>query len=89
MYRIIIAILFTVVINLFSCEKENGPGPADNFDTKFPREYLPAYPGSWWVYQTGDTLRTKEDYQLFTYRSECGDITDTKYELVDFKINKN
>lgn len=78
MYRIIIAILISVLISLISCEEDNVPGPDENYDTIFPKEYLPAYPGSWWAYHTGDTLKTKSDYQLFTYRSECGDINDTK-----------
>lgn len=88
MYRIIIAILFPVLISLFSCEKENGPDPEENYDTIFPREYFPVYPGSWWVYHTGDTLKTKSEYQLFTYRSECGDLTDTRsLVLPQFQFN--
>lgn len=40
---------------------EQSPVPAP--DTLFPLSYLPAYPGSYWIYD-GDTVRANETYEL-------------------------
>lgn len=32
--------------------------PSKNYPIKYPKDYLPAYPGSYWVYNTGDTIKT-------------------------------
>ncbi|MBP1644647.1 MAG: hypothetical protein H6Q16_222 [Bacteroidetes bacterium] len=45
------------------------PSPAvPDYDTILPKEYFPAFPGSYWVYNNTDTLRVMEDYQLYIYR---------------------
>lgn len=89
MNRIIVAVFIAVLISLLSCQKNDGPDGEEVYDTIRPLSYFPAYPGSWWAYNTGDTLKTKADYQLYTYISECGDFTNTRtLVLPQFHSNK-
>ncbi len=57
--------ILAVSVWLVSCEKGNGSGP-DIFDTIKPLEYFPAYPGSFWVYDSNDTLRA-DTYEIYVY----------------------
>lgn len=47
-----------------ACKKEQ------NYETLFPEEYFPAYPGSYWVYSNGITKTTEAYYRLHTVNSE-------------------
>lgn len=49
---------------LLGCKKE------PKYDTIFPEEYFPAYPGSYWVYTNGVTKTTEAYYRLHTVNSE-------------------
>jgi len=40
--------------------------PISTYDTIFPKSYLPAYPGSYWIYNNGDTIKTNSGYILST-----------------------
>lgn len=37
------------------------------YDTIKPFDYFPAFPGSYWVYNNGDTLRVEDNYKLCIY----------------------
>ncbi len=37
------------------------------FDTIAPLCYFPAYPGSYWVYSSGDTMKVDPDYQMHIF----------------------
>ncbi len=63
----------SIIIILVGCKKEELPDPIDtksgNFrgcDTIKPLSYLPAYPGSYWIYSNGDTIKTSDSYELHT-----------------------
>lgn len=37
------------------------------YDTIKPLDYFPAFPGSYWIYNNGDTLRVEDNYKLCIY----------------------
>ena len=55
--------LFAILV-LFSCKEE------EQYDTILPKEYFPAYPGSYWVYSNGVTKTTDVFYQLHYINGE-------------------
>ncbi|MES2587836.1 MAG: hypothetical protein V4622_02580 [Bacteroidota bacterium] len=62
--RTIYIILF---FGLFSCKKDKVD---DIYKTIEPLEYFPAYPGSYWVYSNGDTLKVTDKYEQCIFNSE-------------------
>lgn len=48
---------FICLLILGSCKK-------DEYETRYPQAYLPTYPGSYWIYHDGDTIRTGNNYVL-------------------------
>ena len=72
---------------LCSCKKEGNQNPIGdglNYDTIYPKAYLPVYPGSYWKYnvQKHDTIvsKTSESYILDFYIDPAtGSNSDTFY----------
>lgn len=77
MKRILIFLLLYLSIGFIACDGEDDfifPEPISSphpivhvYDTIKPKEYFPAFPGSYWVYNNGDTLRVEENYKLCVY----------------------
>jgi hypothetical protein len=69
----------------FSCEKKGNEDPPKNelsYDTIFPKDYLPVYPGSYWKYldEKEDTImsQTSDHYLLDYYEYQtAGYISDS------------
>jgi hypothetical protein len=54
--------LILIVTSLFcTCKKDQ-----ELIDTYFPGDYLPAYPGSYWIYSNQDTIKTENSYRKDT-----------------------
>ncbi len=72
----IIGILFFFYLLFYSCSKDknisSSSSPNSNTDTIFPKSYFPAYPGSWWIYSNGDTMKVDK-------------YIDVKYCKYDYK----
>jgi hypothetical protein len=71
-------LLFTAALALTGCEKDPALQP-ESYDTIFPGPYLPAYPGSSWVYESTTytpsdtvvdtvTINASPAYQLHAFR---------------------
>lgn len=59
------------------------------YDTIYPLQYFPAFPGSYWNYSNGKSLQMEDQYQIFYYdKAPWGvkPVCDTIY-LPKFKIN--
>lgn len=81
-------IIVLAVMLVYSCKKDtindNQPKSEVNYDTLFPLDYLPVFPGSWWKYNSsnGDVtyLRTDSVYQIDSYTINAeGFVSDTFY----------
>lgn len=42
------------------------------YDTIKPLDYFPAHPSSFWIYDKGDTVKVKEDYQMLIFSEGTG-----------------
>lgn len=60
MKKIILPFLFFVI--LFSCNKE------DALTIVTPKDYLPAYPGSYWTYTNGERITVNPSYTAHSYQ---------------------
>mgnify|MGYP007056077317 FL=1 len=84
-------LIITISFIIISCKKNEIVPNMNNltYDTIFPLSYFPAYPGSYWIYSNGDTLKIEDEYELFYYNNaswtDIPDI-DTLY-LPKFKTN--
>lgn len=79
------------LIGLMSCVKDNPTKPDTNivYDTIKPLDYFPAFPGSYWVYDSNDTLKVAEDYELYVFNS-AGYTAEPDYDtLVLPKLRSN
>jgi hypothetical protein len=48
------------------------------YDTIFPSEFFPAYPGSWWEYDNGETIKIDSGYHLRNIMTpDCAGSWDT------------
>jgi len=79
-------LIFSIVliIVLIACGKAPIT-PANNssqvtYDTIFPLKYFPAYPGSYWIYDNGDTLKV-EGFEKYIFNSESFDAVP-KYDTL-------
>jgi len=75
------SILIIVFVG-FSCKKDNENklilDVTPKFDTIKPSAFFPVYPGSYWIYDSGDTLRVDDDYKMYIYcPGYYNDINDT------------
>ncbi len=70
----ILSILF-IAFFFLACEPEGEP------DFVYPKQYLPAYPGSYWDYTNGERVLTGPGYELHSYQSSISSTekTDSKY----------
>ncbi len=71
MWKTIFFGIITVLVGLISCEKDKETKPEDNivYDTIKPLEYLPAFPGSYWIYDNNDTLKVADQYEKYIFNS--------------------
>jgi hypothetical protein len=81
-----ILLLTILTVTIFSCKDDNDvPLVAETkaievFDTIYPGSYFPAYPGSYWVYDTNDTLKVSSEYKrVITYSGGVIPSHDTAY----------
>jgi hypothetical protein len=86
MKKTYISIIYFIVL-VVGCENESPDIEPNNnelnkFDTIFPGDYLPAYPGSYWIYNDGDTITTGEKYELSIIYDPRFDIS-TGVEIFD------
>jgi len=69
--------LFIVFFGLLtSCTKE------DALTIVYPKEYLPAYPGSWWVYSNGERVTVQPEYVAHSYQPSINSNDYTSEKLV-------
>lgn len=64
-------IIITALIGLISCEKDK-EAKMDNsvvYDTIIPLNYFPAFPGSYWIYDSNDTLKVANQYEEYIFNS--------------------
>lgn len=83
-----LVILFSalLIVGDFSCGKEKNPQPQPKaYDTAHPHPVFPAWPGSYWVYNTGDTLKAL-DYKLLTYNKAAYDAAPEYDTLVVVRL---
>lgn len=63
--------VFTVLIGLISCKKDNEAKPKESVDYEVikPLGYFPAFPGSYWIYDSNDTLKVADQYEMYIFNS--------------------
>jgi hypothetical protein len=75
----------------FSCKKETKEDTTQPIHRIiYPSSYLPAYPGSYWIYNNGDTIRCSDQYQVHAlysswdwYQGQAGAVV-SEYVLVPY-----
>lgn len=67
-----ILLTFAIGSLIVSCEPKAEP------DFVYPLEYLPAYPGSYWIYNNGDQIVTSSSYVLHSYQSSLSSLETTE-----------
>ncbi|MGC8865366.1 MAG: hypothetical protein ACP5O2_06555 [Bacteroidales bacterium] len=83
-----LVVLFSAIllVGILSCNKEENPQPqTKTYDTLFPHPALPTWPGSYWVYNTGDTLKAL-DYKLIVYNKAAYDALPEYDTLVVVRL---
>ena len=66
-----IGFLFILLI-IFSCIKREEP------EIIYPKSYFPAYPGSYWVYNNGQTVKVDQNYHLHSYENNISSNNKTE-----------
>jgi len=61
---------------LSSCEKDNP------LSIVYPKEYLPAYPGSWWLYSNGEQVTVQPEYVAHSYQASVNSPKYTDEKMV-------
>lgn len=75
-----------ILLSFMQCGKEeNLENQNLGYDTAFPHPFFPAWPGSFWVYNTGDTLRAIS-YQLHIYNKAAYDAVPDYDTVVVVKL---
>jgi hypothetical protein len=75
--------IITLLIGLISCEKDNETKPLNGvlYDTINPLDYFPAYPGSYWIYDSHDTLKVADQYEMYIFNS-AGYSAEPNYDTL-------
>jgi hypothetical protein len=68
MKTIKIFVLLSFFLGFISCDKDNVEKP-DEYKTIVPLDYFPAFPGSYWVYDNGKTLKVADQYEKYIFNS--------------------
>ena len=73
-----ILFIFAAIILLTSCKKD------DALTVVYPKEYLPAYPGSWWEYSNGEVSKVHKEYVVHSYEASINSPAMTGEKLVPY-----
>ncbi|HBX83058.1 MAG: hypothetical protein A2W97_14605 [Bacteroidetes bacterium GWE2_40_63] len=57
-------------------------GEESELSVVYPKEYFPAYPGSWWFYSNGERTSVLPDYVAHSYQSSINSNEYTDEKLV-------
>lgn len=70
-----------LLINLTGCQKDKTEPVIEEptYDTLFPKDYFPAWPGSQWVYNDTDTVKVNAEFELVEWTDEYGLNAQTKW----------
>ena len=71
-----------IILITSSCKKD------DALSIVYPKEYLPAYPGSIWYYSNGDVSKVHTNYVAHRYQPYINSTEYTTEKLVPFIDNK-
>ncbi len=71
-------ILFLAVILIASCSKD------DVLTVVSPKEYFPAYPGSWWEYSNGEVSKVHPEYVAHSYQPSINSPENSGKKLVPY-----
>ncbi len=78
MNRYILAL--SALVFLGSCKKDR------EYETHYPKSYLPAYPGSYWEYSDGSKILTSDEFEIgeiFESESNYGQTELTTCTLIE------
>jgi len=75
-------LLISIIFITISCDKN------DALTIEYPKEYLPAYPGSIWYYSNGDVSKVHTNYVAHRYQPYMNSTEYTTEKLVPFIDNK-
>lgn len=83
MKKTIIFGAITVLIGMLSCKKDKVTKSNKSvvYDTIKPLEYFPAYPGSYWIYDSNDTLKVLDQYEKYIFNS-AGYTSEPDYDTL-------
>ncbi len=76
-----IVLLFAMAL-MVSCGKD------DALSIVYPKEYLPAYPGSWWEYSNGDVSKVHTEYVAHSYEPSINSPQSSGEKLVPYIDNR-
>jgi len=80
MKNILIALF--VLFALVSCDEES------QISVVYPKDYLPAYPGSYWNYSNGERSMVHTSYVTHSYQSTLNSAANTSEKMVPFMDQK-
>ncbi len=71
---------FTIILGIMlltsACEKDAEPKYV------LPKDYLPAFPGSFWDYTNGERVITSQEYELHSYQKSINSTEETPEQYV-------
>ncbi len=75
MKKTIILGIFALLLGLSACEKADQTTLNDKviYETVKPLDYFPAFPGSYWVYDSNDTLKVADQYEKYIFNTAAYD----------------
>ena len=87
-----VLIVFVAILLVASCKKD------DPLTVVVPKEYLPAYPSSYWDYSNGERVSVHTEYVAHSYEEDINSPSNTEEKLVpkigneylyEYKITQN
>lgn len=73
-----LGLLFILMGILSSCSEDT------NLTIVYPKEYLPAYPGSWWTYSNGERSTVYPQYVTHSYEPDINSPANSDEKLVPY-----
>lgn len=71
-----ILLIFVAILSIVSCNDD------DPLEVIEPKEYLPAYPGSYWDYTDGGRVSVHSEYVMHSYQEGANSNTNSSEKLV-------